>query len=85
MPGSVGHIDLIFFPEISLGGIQYHMLICDEFSTYLQSFAMNTKSNSDIIVALISLVSYFKQYGYDIKVIHYDHESALISATSFIN
>ena len=85
MPGSIVHIDLIPFPEICLGGIQYHMLICDEFSTYLHSFAMKTKSNSDIIVALTSLVSYFKQYGYDIKVIHSDHESALISATSFIN
>ena len=85
MPGSIVHIDLIPFPEICLGGIQYHMLICDEFSTYLHSFAMKTKSNSDIIVALTSMVSYFKQYGYDIKVIHSDHESALISATSFIN
>ena len=85
MPGSIVHIDLIPFPETCLGGIQYHMLMCDEFSTYLHSFAMKTKSNSDIIVVLTSMVSYFKQYGYDIKVIHSDHESALISATSFIN
>jgi len=47
--------------------------------------AMKTKSNSNLIAALTSLVSYFKQYGYDIKVIHSDHEGALISATSFIN
>ena len=80
------HIDLTPFPEIyCLGGIQYHMLICDEFSTHLHSFAMKTKSNSDIIIALTSLVSYFTQYGYDTKVIHSDHESVLISATSFIN
>ena len=45
-------------------GIQYHMLICDEFSTFLHSIAMKTKSNSDIILALTLLVSYFKQYEY---------------------
>ena len=61
------------------------MLICDEFSTYLHSIAMKTKSNSDIILALTSLVSYFKQYGYEIKSIHSDHETALISATTFLN
>jgi len=46
---------------------------------------MKTKSNSDIIAALTTLVSYFKKYGYDMKVIHSDHESAFISVTSFIN
>ena len=61
------------------------MLICDEFSTYLHSIAMKTKSNSDIILALTSLVSYFKQYGYEIKSIHSDHETARISATTFLN
>jgi hypothetical protein len=61
------------------------MLVCDEFSTYLHSIAMKTKNNSDIILALTSLVSYFKQYGYDIKFLHSDHENALISATSFLN
>jgi hypothetical protein len=85
MPGSIVHEDLIPFPEICLGGVQYHMLICDEFSTYLHSIAMKTKSNSDIILALTSLVSYFKQYGYEIKSIHSDHETALISATTFLN
>jgi len=85
MPGSIVHVDLIPFPEICLGGIQYHMLVCDEFSTYLYSIAMKTKNNSDIILALTSLVSYFKQCGYDIKFLHSDHENALISATSFLN
>ena len=61
------------------------MLVCDEFSTYLHSIEMKTKNNSDIILALTSLVPNFKQYGYDIKFIHSDHENALISATSFLN
>ena len=76
MPGIIVHINLTPFPEICLGGIQYHMVVCDEFSKYFHSFAMTTKSNSDIIVALITLLSYFNQYGYDIKVVHSDHESA---------
>ena len=67
-----------------LGVRQYHMLVCDEFSTYLHSIAMKTKNSSDIILALTSLVSYYKQYGYDIKSIHSDHETALISATTFL-
>jgi hypothetical protein len=46
---------------------------------------MKTKSNSDIILALTSLVSYFKQYGYTIHTLHSDHESTLMSATSFLN
>ena len=46
---------------------------------------MKTKSYSDIIVSLTSLVSYFKQYVYNFKVIFSDHESAFMSATSFIN
>ena len=61
------------------------MLVCDEFSTYLHSIAMKTKNNLDIILALTSLVSYFEQYGYDIKSICYDHEIAIISATAFLN
>ena len=85
MPGQIVHVDLIPFPEICLGGIQYHLLACDEFSTYVHSFAMKTKSNIDIIVAFTSLVSYFKQFGHDVKFIHSDHESALISATSYLN
>ena len=43
MPGSIVHIVLIHFPEKRLSEIQYPMLICDEFSTYLHSFAMNQK------------------------------------------
>ena len=60
MPGHIVHVDLIPFPEICLGDIQYHMLAFDEFSAYVHSFAMKTKSNIDIIVAFTSLVSYFK-------------------------
>ena len=37
---------------------------------------METKSNLDIIVALTSLVAYFKQYGYNINDIHSDNEIA---------
>ena len=58
---------------------------CDEFSTYIHSFAMKTKSNIDIIAVFISLVSFFKQFGQDVKFIHSDHERALISATSYLN
>ena len=43
---------------------------------------MKTKNNSDIILAR---TKYFKQYGDDIKSIHSDHETALISATRFLN
>jgi hypothetical protein len=85
MPGHVVHVDLIPFTEICLGGIQYHLLFCDEFSTYLHSIAMKSKSNSDIILSFTAMISYFKQYGYDIKNIHSDHESALMSATIFLN
>jgi hypothetical protein len=85
IPGSIVHVDLIPFPEICSGGIQYHMLICDEFSTYFHSISMKTKNNSDIVLAFTILVSYFKQYGYEIKSIHYDHETALISAAIFFN
>jgi len=44
---------------------------------------MKMKSRSSNSVAHTSLLSYFKQYGYYIRVIHSDHESALISAASF--
>jgi len=76
--GHIFHVDIINFPEICPGGIQYHMLACDEFSTHVHSFAMKTKSNIDIIVAFTSLVSYFKQFGHEVKFINSDHESALI-------
>ena len=33
MPGHIGNVDLIPFPEICLGDIQYHLLVCDEFSS----------------------------------------------------
>ena len=78
-------VDLFPFPEICLRGIQYHLLVCDEFSTYVHSFSMKTKSNLDIIVALILLVSHFKQFGHNIKFILSDHETALISAISHLN
>jgi len=81
MLGHIVHFDL---PEICLGSIQCHMLTCDEFSNYVHSFAMKIKS-IDIIVALTSLVSYFKQFGLEVKFIHSDHESTLISATSYLN
>jgi hypothetical protein len=64
MTGHVVHVDLIPFTEICLGGVQHHMLICDEFSTYLYSIPMKTKSNSDIITAFTTLIAYFKQFGY---------------------
>jgi len=32
MPGHIVNVDLIPFPEICLGDIQYHLLVCDEFS-----------------------------------------------------
>jgi len=60
MPDHIVHVDQIPFPEICLGDIQYHLLACDEFSTYVHSFAMNNKRIIDIIVAFNSLVSYFK-------------------------
>ena len=85
MPGHVVHVDLIPFTEICLGGIQHHMLICDEFSTYLYSIPMKTKSNSDIITAFTTLIAYFKQFGYDIHTLHSDHESSLMSAMVFLN
>ena len=69
MPGHVVHVDLIPFTEICLGGIQYHMLICDEFSTYLYSIPMKTKSNSDIIITFTTMIAYFKNI--DFKVIPY--------------
>jgi hypothetical protein len=85
MPGHVVHVDLIPFTEICLGGVQYHLLFCDELSTYLHYIAMKTKRNLDIILSFTAMISYFKQYGYDIKNIHSDHESALTSATNFLN
>jgi len=85
MPGHVVHVDLIPFTEICLGGIQHHMLICDEFSTYLYSIPMKTKSKSDIITAFTTLIAYFKQFGYDIHTLHSDHESLLMSAMVFLN
>jgi hypothetical protein len=38
MPGHIVHVDIVPFTEMCLGGIQYHLVCCDEFSTYLQSF-----------------------------------------------
>ena len=63
MPGHVVHVDLIPFTEICLGGIQYHMLICDDFSTYLYSIPMKTKS---IIIEFTTMIAYFKKHGFEI-------------------
>ena len=60
MTGHVVHVDLVPFTEIYLGGIQYRMLICDEFSTYLNYVPVKTKSNSDIITAFTTIIAYFK-------------------------
>ena len=46
---------------------------------------MKTKSNIDVILVFTSLISYFKQCGHDFKFIHFGHEKALISATSYFN
>ena len=82
MPGYVVHVDLIPFTEICLGGIQYHMLICDEFSTYFYSIPMKTKSNSDLITAFTTMIAYFKQHEIEIHTLHSDHETSLMSATT---
>ena len=56
------------------------MPICDEFSTYLYTIPLKTKSNSDIIIAF-TMVAYFKKHGFEIHKLH----SKLMSATTFIN
>ena len=68
-----------------IGGIQHHLLCCDEFSTQLQSFPMKTKSNNDIILAFILIIAFYKQHGYTIQVIHSDHEKTIFSAEIFLN
>ena len=68
-----------------IGGIQHHLLCCDEFSTHLQSFPMNTKSNNDIILAFTLLIAFYKQHGYTIQIIHSDHENAILSVQVFLN
>ena len=70
MPGHIVHVDIIPFTEMCLGGIQYHLLCCDEFSTYLQSFPMKSKSNHDIILAFTLMIAFFQQYGYSVQIIH---------------
>ena len=66
-------------------GIQHHVRKRDEFSTYLYSIPMKTKSKSDIITVFTTLIAYFKQFGYDIHTLHSDHESSLMSAMVFLN
>ena len=68
-----------------IGGIQYHLLCCDEFSTHLQSFPMKTKSNNDIILVFTTMIAFYKQYGYTVQVIHSDHETTILSAQTFLN
>ena len=38
--GSIVHVDLIPLTEICLGDMQYDMLVCDEFSIYLNSILL---------------------------------------------
>ena len=68
------HGDIITFrrnTEICLGRIQYHSL-CYEFSSYLQSFPMKSKSNNDIILAFTLMIAFFQQYGFVVQIIHSD-------------
>jgi len=69
MPGHIVHIDIIPFTEMCVGGVQYHLLCCDEFFTHLQSFPMKTKSNNDIISVFTTMIAFYKQYGYTVQVI----------------
>ena len=55
------HIDIIPVTEMCIGGIQYHLLCCDDFSTHLQSFPVKTKSNTDIIYVFTTMIAIFKQ------------------------
>jgi len=59
-------------------------MLIDEFTTYLYSITMIRKNNSDIIIAF-TLTAYFEQHGLEIHTLHSDHESSLMSATTFIN
>jgi len=84
MPGHIVHVDIIPFTAMCLGGIQYHLLCCDEFSTYLQSFPMKSKSNHDIILAFTLTIAFFQQY-YSVQIIHSDHENTILSDQTFLN
>ena len=78
-------MDLIPFTEMYIGGIQHHLLCCDEFSTHLQSFPIKIKSNNDIILAFTLLIDSYKQHGYTIQIIHFDYETTILSGQVFLN
>ena len=46
---------------------------------------MKTKSNNDIILAFTLMISFYKQHGYTIQIIHSDHETTILSAQVFLN
>ena len=56
--------------------------VCDEFSTYLYSIPMKTKSNSDIVIEFTTMIAYFKQHRFEIHTLHSDHESSVTSSTT---
>ena len=85
IPGHIVNVDLIPFTEMCIGGIQHHLLCCDELSTHLQSFPMKTKSNNHIILAFTLMIAFYKQHGYTIQIIHSDHEITILSAQVFLN
>ena len=85
IPGYVVHRDIILFTEMCLGGIQCHLLCCDEFSTHLQSFPIKTKSNNDKILVFKTMIAFYRQYCYTVQVIHSDHETTILSAQVFLN
>ena len=85
IPGHIEHVDIIPLTEMCLGGIQYHLLCCDEFSTYLQSFPMKSKINHDVILTFTFMIAFFQQYGYDVQIIHSDHENTILSDQTFLN
>ena len=85
MLGHIVHINIIPFTEMCVGGIQYHLLCCDEFSTNLQSFPRKTKSHTDVILGFTTMIAFYKQYGYTVQVIQSDHETTILSAQIFLN
>ena len=85
MTGHIVHVDLRPFTEMCIGGIQHHLLCCDEFSTHLQSFPMRTESNNDIILAFTLMIAIYKQHGYTIQLIPSDHEPIILSVQVFLN
>jgi len=72
MPERIAHAP---FTDICIGGIEHHLLCCDDFSTHLQSFPL--KSNNDTILAVTLTIAFYKQHGCTIKVIHSDGRGAV--------